>query len=163
MLRALLADPFLIEAAAAAQPSQQLLQLKYAALKNLGAAREAAQDAAAAPDALSAYCAAAALDGGDVVLWRAPSRPFVTPNRSHALRRRRLATVAVELRRLPLARLALEAGLGLNAQHPALLSELAEVCLALGDSGGAEAAAREMLLLAPAHPRSLQLRRAHIT
>ena len=63
--------------------THSLVSLKYAALKNLGAARAAASAAAAssaegdggvaaAQEALQAYVSAAAIDATDVVLWCAP-------------------------------------------------------------------------------------------
>jgi hypothetical protein len=71
LLEAALSDPFLAAvgvAGAGGSAPASALALKYAALKNYGAVLDAAGDAAA-PRALEAYAAAAALDATDVVLW----------------------------------------------------------------------------------------------
>jgi hypothetical protein len=73
LLEAALSDPFLAAVGVAGAGGRggapaSALALKYAALKNYGAVLDAAGDAAA-PRALDAYVAAAALDATDVVLW----------------------------------------------------------------------------------------------
>ncbi len=72
--------------------------------------------------------------------------------------RHRLGSLALELRRLGVARRALEAGLACNAAHPALLAKLAEACLALGDAAAADDAAARLLRLQPGDERALQIR-----
>jgi hypothetical protein len=105
-------------------------------LKHLGGLLEAGRDPAAA---LKCYVAAAALDSGDVVLWRC------------------LARLAVATRKWGLARLGLEQGLLLSAKHPLLLEDLMELLLAVGDERSCEAVARHLLTVDATHPRALTI------
>lgn len=79
---------------------------------------------------------ALALDDSDVVMWH------------------NLGMLALDMRRLSVARCAFESGLELRPHHPIFLDKLCEVTYGIGDLDACRLACNMLLALVPAHPRA---------